>query len=101
MKRLVVLMLVVILMGAVLISFDITQQQEKQNLTGDLTVKHSPNITSVELFDDEDGGTTTPTIELTPYDEMTIRINVTFIAQNFEPSFIYELSCFMLLFKLF
>lgn len=59
-----------------------------QNLTGSVRVKRSPVITAIELFSDDNGGTTTPTNELTPIDEMTIRITVNFQ----DPGYIYSVK---------
>lgn len=88
MKKKVGIFLVAMFVVVALTTFHISYQQQKQNLSGYVKVKHSPNITAIELFDDEDGGTTTPTNELTPYDEMTIRITVELI----DPAEIYSVD---------
>lgn len=68
-------------------SFYLTTQA-KQNLTGSVSVKRAPIVEAIELFDDDDGGTTIPTTELTPMDEMTIRITVNFT----DPGYIYSVK---------
>ncbi len=59
--------------------FNITRQ-DKQNLSGELWVKRSPQITSITLYDNDNGDLSSPvpTDELTPFDEMTLVINITF-----------------------
>jgi len=85
-RKITPILLVAMFIAVGLTVFKVTHQDEKQNLDGELWVKRAPNVTDIELFDDEDGGTTTPTTELTPNDEMTIRITVEF----YDPTEIYS-----------
>jgi len=87
-KKIVGVLLVAMFVVVALTTFYVSYQDEKQNLSGYVKVKHSPNITAIELFDDDDRGTTTPTSELTPNDEMTIRITVDLI----DPTEIYSVD---------
>ena len=90
-KKIIPIIMVVLFVGMALLVFNNTQQQQKHDLNGHVRVKHPPNITAIELFDDEDGGTTTPTTELTPFDEMTIRVAVDLV----DPAEIYSVDVYI------
>lgn len=77
-RKIVGAVLVVVVIGLAISTLYMSLSQLSQNLTGTVRVKRSPVITTIELFDDDNGGTTTPTSELTPMDEMTIRVTLNF-----------------------
>lgn len=88
MKKKVGILIVAMFVAVALTTFQISYQQQRQDLTGTLQVKQPPRVENVWLFSDDNGGTTTSSTELTPYDEMTLVIELNFS----DPGYVYNLT---------
>lgn len=88
MRKLVGILMIAVFVGLALTTLHMVLTEQKQDLSGYVRVKRSPIVQAIELFYDDDGGTTSPSNELTPMDEMTIRITVNFT----DPGYIYSVK---------
>jgi len=87
-RKIVGILIIAVFVGLAVSALYMSLSEQKQNLSGYVRVKRAPIIEAIELFDDDNGGTTTPASELTPMDEMTIRITVNFT----DPGYIYSVK---------